>query len=242
MPPISLHPATNPHDPLLLSRLETHVFHNDAFSDLAFGPHRESEESILARARVLGKNMGVGDEEGGGRRWRWRYVKAVSGEDVVGFAAWGVGGVDGDADVEEGGEKGGEGNSGSEEETAWGVGANVRFCEDTLVWADEEMVKSCAGKDYAKLYVLVVSPEYQRQGIGSLLLAEGLGKVDELGLQCVLGASPEGVELYRRFGFEEVAARELKLWEYEGGEGMGVTRHCELPLLVERGRERETWV
>lgn len=93
-----------------------------------------------------------------------------------------------------------------------------------------------------ELYVLVVSPEYQRQGIGSLLLAEGLGKVDELGLQCVLGASPEGVELYRRFGFEEVAARELKLWEYEGGEGMGVTRHCELPLLVERGRERETWV
>jgi predicted N-acetyltransferase YhbS len=72
----------------------------------------------------------------------------------------------------------------------------------------------------AELYVLLVSPDHQRQGIGSLLLAEGLKEVDELGLQCVLGASPEGEELYKRFGFEEYEVMHLRLWEYEGGEGM----------------------
>ncbi|TVY33161.1 hypothetical protein LSUB1_G008029, partial [Lachnellula subtilissima] len=229
MPPsssISLHLATHPHDPLILSRLENHVFQDDAFSALAFGPHRGSEESILARARVLGK--GMGDEEDVGKR-RWRYVKAVSGEEVVGFAAWGVSRVEGEGSGD-GNQKGSEdvdvdveGNG--EEKNSWGIGANVRFCEDTLVWADEEMLKSCAGRDYAKLYVLVVSPAHQRRGIGSLLLTEGLKEIDALGLQCVLGASPEGEELYRRFGFGEIAAKELKLEEYEGGEGMGVARH-----------------
>jgi len=65
-----------------------------------------------------------------------------------------------------------------------------------------------------------------------LLLTEGLKEVDALGLQCVLGASPEGEELYKRFGFEEVAAKDLKLEEYEGGEGMGVARHCEFYLIL----------
>ncbi|TVY32546.1 hypothetical protein LOCC1_G008771 [Lachnellula occidentalis] len=214
-PSISLHPATLPHDPLIFSRLEDYVLRNDEFSSLAFGPHRGSEENILARARVLGKVMGMEVENTGHAGERgWRYVKAVrggeSGGEVVGFAAWGIGRVD----VEEKGKINEEGKG--EEKSGWGIGANVRFCEDTLVWADEEMMKSCAGGDYAKLYVLVISPEYQRQGIGSLLLAEGLKEVDALGLQCVLGASPEGEELYKRFGFEEVAAKELKSWEYEG--------------------------
>jgi len=61
-----------------------------------------------------------------------------------------------------------------------------------------------------------------------MLMKEGLEEVDRLGLQCVLGASPEGEGLYKKFGFEEVKVMELKLWEYEGGEGMGVARHGKL--------------
>jgi hypothetical protein len=56
-------------------------------------------------------------------------------------------------------------------------------------------------------------------------MEEGLKEVDRLGLQCVLGASPEGEGLYKKYGFEEVEVMELKLWEYEGGEGMGIARH-----------------
>lgn len=57
------------------------------------------------------------------------------------------------------------------------------------------------------------------------MLGEGLRAVDEEGLQAVLGASPEGVGLYRKFGFVETRTTEWKLWEYEGGEGMGRTKH-----------------
>lgn len=57
------------------------------------------------------------------------------------------------------------------------------------------------------------------------MLSEGLKEVDELKLQCVLGASPEGKGLYERFAFEEVGRMELNLEEYENGEGMGGTVH-----------------
>lgn len=46
----------------------------------------------------------------------------------------------------------------------------------------------------------------------------------------MLGASPEGEGLYGRFGFEVVERRELRLSEWEGGDGMGVTTHGELIL------------
>jgi ribosomal protein S18 acetylase RimI-like enzyme len=71
-----------------------------------------------------------------------------------------------------------------------------------------------------------VSPECQRQGIGSILLEDGLKEADELGLQSVLGASTEGLGLYKKHGFVEFKQMSLNLWEYEGGEGMGVVDHC----------------
>lgn len=49
-----------------------------------------------------------------------------------------------------------------------------------------------------------------------------LGVVDEAGIQCVLTATGEGLDLYKRLRFEEVGVIELKLWEYEGGKGMGL--------------------
>lgn len=70
------------------------------------------------------------------------------------------------------------------------------------------MLESCHGGPYAsmslsplhgnqadstiELNVLVVDPKYQRQGIGSKLLEDGLNEVDRRGLQCVLGASRDG--------------------------------------------------
>jgi hypothetical protein len=57
------------------------------------------------------------------------------------------------------------------------------------------------------------------------LLSEGLKEVDAKGLQCVLGASPEGYALYERYGFKEVGMMELKLWEYDGGGGLGTSTH-----------------
>lgn len=73
--------------------------------------------------------------------------------------------------------------------------------------------------------VLIVSPQHQRKGIGALLLEDGLREADVQGLQVVLGASPEGIGLYRKYGFVDFEVMDLNLWEYEGGEGMGTARH-----------------
>jgi N-acetylglutamate synthase-like GNAT family acetyltransferase len=68
----------------------------------------------------------------------------------------------------------------------------------------------------------VVSPKWQRRGIGKMLLENGLKEADELGLQSVLGASKSGKGLYKKYGFVEFEIMEIKLWEYEGGEGMSL--------------------
>lgn len=78
---------------------------------------------------------------------------------------------------------------------------------------------------WLELGVLIVSPEYQRRGIGTMLLEDGLRETDAQGLQSVLGASSAGIGLYRRYGFVEFKVIKLNLWEYEGGEGMGVEEH-----------------
>jgi len=77
-----------------------------------------------------------------------------------------------------------------------------------------------------ELFALVVSRECQRQGVGTLLLEDGLREADKMGLQCVLGASPAGLSLYKKHGFVEFEKMSLNLWQYEGGEGMGVVEHC----------------
>ncbi|KAK6607985.1 GNAT family acetyltransferase [Botrytis cinerea] len=76
-----------------------------------------------------------------------------------------------------------------------------------------------------ELNILVIHPSYQRRGIGTLLLEQGLKLADEKSLQVVLGASPWGIGLYRKYGFVDVHCMDIELDRYEGGEGMGSTRH-----------------
>jgi predicted N-acetyltransferase YhbS len=77
----------------------------------------------------------------------------------------------------------------------------------------------------AELSSLAVSPENQRRGIGSQLLEAFLEETDAQGLQAVLGASKEGRGLYERYGFVTSEVMTLKMWEYEGGSGMGIEEH-----------------
>jgi GNAT superfamily N-acetyltransferase len=76
-----------------------------------------------------------------------------------------------------------------------------------------------------ELFTLVVSPNYQRRGIGSLLFKDFVHEADEAGLQAILGASPVGIGLYRKYGFVDFRVMNFKLWEYDGGKGMGIARH-----------------
>ncbi|KAK5173457.1 uncharacterized protein LTR77_002138 [Saxophila tyrrhenica] len=57
---------------------------------------------------------------------------------------------------------------------------------------------------YVLLSILAVVPEYQRKGVGSILLDWGSKQADELGLHSYLEASPMGRPLYERKGYEKV--------------------------------------
>lgn len=64
---------------------------------------------------------------------------------------------------------------------------------------------ACAG-----LAKLVVDPEFQRQGVGSLLLKQMLDSVDASGgADVYLGSPPSGVALFERHGFD---VRERVAW------------------------------
>lgn len=85
---------------------------------------------------------------------------------------------------------------------------------------------------------LVVAPKYQRRGIGARLLEDGLREADARGIQAVLAASPDGLGLYKKHGFVVFEALSFNLWEYEGGEGMGVAEHYIMhrPAATSEGR------
>ena len=53
----------------------------------------------------------------------------------------------------------------------------------------------------AVLEICFVHPDYRRRGVGKLLMAWGLEKADEMGLECYIDATSEGVPLYETFGF-----------------------------------------
>lgn len=49
-----------------------------------------------------------------------------------------------------------------------------------------------------------VHPRYQRQGLGSRLLQYACDRIDEMGYPAFVMASPQGVQLYQKFGFNTV--------------------------------------
>lgn len=225
-----------PGDYTALARLEALAFGDDEFSRVAFGPQRLDDEILEVRGKeMLASIKRNSDGE------VTKHVKAVRGDETVGFAGWVTvwpesGGVGIYKKMEV--EKKDENEDG---EKKVGTVGNEKLSNDLFVPGDGYMAVSCHGGAYhsmyscllqkykltiSELFILVVSPECQRQGIGTILLEDGLKEADELGLQCVLGASPEGLGLYKKHGFSEFKNMSLNLWEYEGGEGMGVVDHC----------------
>ncbi|KAL9065393.1 MAG: hypothetical protein Q9161_008249 [Pseudevernia consocians] len=58
--------------------------------------------------------------------------------------------------------------------------------------------------DESTHFGLAVSPDHQRLGLGSLLVRDGLDKVDEAGARAFLEAAPVAVPLYLKHGFRTV--------------------------------------
>lgn len=63
---------------------------------------------------------------------------------------------------------------------------------------------------------MIVKPGYQRQGIGSLLLKDGLDIADAAGLPVWLGSSESGYGLYLRNHFKLEGEKTMDLKKYGG--------------------------
>ena len=75
------------------------------------------------------------------------------------------------------------------------------------------------GQAYIFMRLLVVLPAYQGKGIGTRLLRWGLEQADQLGVKVWIDASPAGLGLYKKLGWEEVSTLEIGLKEWGGKEG-----------------------
>jgi GNAT superfamily N-acetyltransferase len=124
----------------------------------------------------------------------------------------------------------------------WGPGANGLLCD--VFFGSMKRVrkaqmggKRCAGKqiccahtysdsdsdsDLSVLAILVTAPEFQGQGVGSLLLKDGLRVADREMLPTWLEASAKGRSLYQKLGFEDVEDIVIDLGKY-GGDGVNTT-------------------
>ena len=235
--------SVEPSDYLAIARLMGAAFAHEEFGVVAFGPERNSDAAISYRARTFAKAPHAGETN--------QYMKAMMShpdgrEEVVGYAGWTtcIGRTGSEEEMVRLGTKEGwaqeerekaekeerlkEGKQCEGDEDMFGPDSkhgNAKLREDSFGKGDEYQAMLSEGRDYLMLNTLVVHPEYWRRGIGALLFEEGLKRADEAGLQTVLGASSHGLGLYKKYGCVEGKVVDLKLWEYEGGEGLGVTRH-----------------
>lgn len=69
----------------------------------------------------------------------------------------------------------------------------------------DRSIKEKVGKKYVMLERMVVSPEYQGQGIGQKCLAAGLKAAADAGLGMILSTLSEGnIAFYSKLGFKEI--------------------------------------
>lgn len=82
-----------------------------------------------------------------------------------------------------------------------------------------ERAKILGSSDFLMLKELYVLPEYQRRGLGGLLVGWGARKADEDGLLAYTEASPEGQGLYLGWGFAEKGRIRVDLEPWGGKNG-----------------------
>lgn len=74
------------------------------------------------------------------------------------------------------------------------------------------------------LHILAVLPSHQCQGLGSILIREGLAAADRDNARTYIEASPAGLGLCKRFGWKEVEAIHIDMTPHGGTET--ATEHC----------------
>lgn len=70
------------------------------------------------------------------------------------------------------------------------------ICMLRSYFLDSSETDRCAGMDDTS-----VREDHQRKGVGSLMLAWGAKKADEMNVECFVEATDAGRQLYEKFGF-----------------------------------------
>lgn len=110
-------------------------------------------------------------------------------------------------------------NPSPESPITWPPGANLALKEHFKKALYKPRNSHMRGKAYFFMRFLAVLPDYQRQGVGKKMLEWGLKQADELGVECWIDATPAGLGLYKKFGWEEVNVVTIDLEPYGGNPG-----------------------
>ncbi|MCJ1433985.1 hypothetical protein MMC27_003350 [Xylographa pallens] len=100
------------------------------------------------------------------------------------------------------------------------AGANVPLMEASFTTLKALRDEMMAGKQYGYVLILVTVPEWHRRGVGRKLLQRYLDVADEKGWESWIDASPAGMGLYQKLGWEQVGSVTLDLGEFGGEKGL----------------------
>ncbi|KAL8932830.1 MAG: hypothetical protein Q9216_006652 [Gyalolechia sp. 2 TL-2023] len=81
-------------------------------------------------------------------------------------------------------------------ETSFPAGSNIQMVKDFYNERDKIKAKYIDPTQDYYLRGIFTDPEYQRQGLGSMLMRKGLASIDAEGRRCYLEATPAGLPMY----------------------------------------------
>ncbi|KAL4878085.1 hypothetical protein BJY04DRAFT_196700 [Aspergillus karnatakaensis] len=103
-----------------------------------------------------------------------------------------------------------------EAETTWPASSDAALCDRFFGTLDKERRSATADQPHYYLDMLGTRPQFNGRGLGSKLLNWGLSKADEEKVMVFLVSTPQGKQLYERYGFQTVR-------EYEAAPGYTMT-------------------
>lgn len=86
--------------------------------------------------------------------------------------------------------------------TEWPADPELGTAFFHLMWRKHKEMSG--GRPHWYLDLLTTKKDYQKKGIGRMLVEWGLERVDAEGVECCVSGTPEGMGLYEKYGFKEV--------------------------------------